>query len=1054
MRIGVLGTVDGPSGLSGVRLRGLLARLALDAGRPVSATMLVDDLWETPPDNAVNALQALVSRLRRVLGSELVATVPGGYRLAVDPGVVDATAFDALLADARAASPSIAHTLLGDALALWRGPALADVSELPFAGPAAARLAERRAVAVEERARLALRLGLDPDLDALTAQLAATPLRETTAALLGRALHAVGRQADALAALDATIGRLADELGVDPGSELAEARMAVLRAVPVAPRTAGLSSFVGRGADVARLRGLLRTARLVTLTGPGGAGKTRLAREATFVPGGRPARRALSTAIAATAGSNAGPLPGSATWLPPHGSPAAVVAELAALTDAAQLPATLLAAVGEPELHLGGTDVPDPTARLLAVLDGRDMIMVLDNCEHLVAAVAALTESMLTACPLLRVLATSREPLGVPGEVLHPVDALAEADAVLLFTDRAAAVRPGFVLDTAVRPAVTEICRRLDGQPLPIELAAARLRTLSPAEIAARLDDRFRLLTMGARTALPRHQTLRAVVDWSWDLLDEQERAVARRLGVFAGGATLAAAECVCGPDALDVLTSLVDKSLVVAVPQAEAPTRYRMLETIRAYAGEKLDAAGERLDAEAAHAAFLLGLVEEAEPHVRGPEQLRWLAKLRAEADEIDLALRRTIPRDATTAHRIVDAMTWSWMIRGQMEAAVRWLLALPTADERVPVSARALTSAYLAIVRVGTGDLSEAKTHAERAVTLAAGLPRPWHPILQLIGPVLAVFGYRDRGPIERLVAESTDPWVRAFALTIQAQIAENEGEIDQQRPLMRAAHAAFVALGDRFGLGLVVHGLGDREDIAGNHAAAVMAYDESIALARELGNEEDLPQFIARRALLEARRGDMAAARAVLDTAVELPTNGIFGISGVIPATRAQIERMAGNADAARVQLSLAAPGLTGVGSSGSGIAAAHRAAHHAILAAQIDLLTGDLVAARTWLGQAAQAAVEASDGPVAAVVAETAAQLAHAEGDDRCAAELLGVAAAQRGTLDMGSPDVTAVLTVVRTALGSRADDLMDEWQGKPRPDGLAHLTAFATRSAPV
>jgi DNA-binding SARP family transcriptional activator len=201
VRIGVLGTLDGPSGLSGVRLRGLLARLALDAGRPVSAATLVEDLWETPPDNAVNALQALVSRLRRALGSGLVATEPGGYRLAVEPGVVDAMAFDALVAEAAGASAATAHTLLGDALALWRGPALADLSELPFAGPTAVRLSERRALAVEERARLALRLGLDPDVDALTTQLAAAPLRETTAALLGRALHAVGRQADALATL-------------------------------------------------------------------------------------------------------------------------------------------------------------------------------------------------------------------------------------------------------------------------------------------------------------------------------------------------------------------------------------------------------------------------------------------------------------------------------------------------------------------------------------------------------------------------------------------------------------------------------------------------------------------------------------------------------------------------------------------------------------------------------------------------------------------------------------------------------------------------------------
>ena len=306
---------------------------------------------------------------------------------------------------------------------------------------------------------------------------------------------------------------------------------------------------MGRAADVERIRALLRTARLVTLTGPGGVGKTRLAREATFLPDVRAAppseaprgsdgraTRSVGLPTAAAAAPATTPTAAPTTTAPPTAPTATpVVAELAALTDAAQLPAALLSAVGEPELHLGRTEASDPITRLLAALEGRDTILVLDNCEHLVAGAAALAESLLTACPRLRVLATSREPLGVPGEVLHPLDALAEADAVRLFADRAAAVRPAFTLDAATRPVVVEICRRLDGQPLPIELAAARLRTLSPREIAARLDDRFRLLTTGARTALPRHQTLRAVVDWSWDLLTEHECAVARRLGVFAG---------------------------------------------------------------------------------------------------------------------------------------------------------------------------------------------------------------------------------------------------------------------------------------------------------------------------------------------------------------------------------------------------------------------------------------------------------------------------------------------------------------------------------------
>ena len=1036
VRIGVLGTVDGPSGLSGVRLRGLLARLALDAGRPVSTSALVDGLWETPPENAANALQALVSRLRRSLG-ELVVTEPGGYRLAVEPRSVDAVAFDALVAEARSAGPAQAHGLLGDALALWRGPALADVVELPFARPAAARLDGRRADAVDERARLALRLGLAPDVDALTAQLAAAPLRETTAALLGRALHAAGRQADALATLDRTIALLAEELGVDPGLELAEARMAVLRPPLAAPRTAGLSSFVGRVADVERIRTLLRTARLVTLTGPGGAGKIRLAREATFVPEVRPATS--WTAAPHHDASHARPHTPAAIGAPlvpapftPAAAPSAVVAELAALTDATQLPPAVLAAVGEPELHLGRTEVPEPLTRLLAALDGRDTILVLDNCEHLVAHVAALAEALLTTCPRLRVVATSREPLGVPGEVLHPVDALAEPDAVQLFTDRAAAVRPGFALDATTRPAVTEICRRLDGQPLPIELAAARLRTLSPQEIAARLDDRFRLLTTGVRTALPRHQTLRAVVDWSWELLTDTERAVARRLGAFAGGATLAAAERVCGPEAWDALTSLVDKSLVVAVPQADGPTRYRMLETIRAYAGEKLDAAGERAAAEAAHAAFVLDLVEEAEPHIRRRDQLVWLARLRAEADEIDLALRRTTASDAAVAYRIVVAMTWSWLIRGRLDEGKRWLGALPPPDERVDAHVRALALAYQAMAAIGSGHLAAGRVRADAAIAALATLPRPWHPVLELVEPITVAFTEQDEGPLRKLAETADDPWTRALALQTRAVRAENDGDLAAQRELLRATHTAYSALGERFGLGMVLYSLGELENLAGEHAAAAATFDEAIALTAELGNDEDLHQFIAGRAMVDARRGEFEAARAQLARAVE-PRRP----DGSIASARSQVERMAGDLGAARAYLALVDAALA---ADPATFGMPQRQAYLAMLRAQVELAAGEPAKARVLLQAAAEPAVTSRDGPVLGMVAEVAAQLAHAEGDDAAAVELLAAALVRRGTLDHGSPEVVALLA----ALGPYAEDRVAA--AAPRA-GVATISAF-------
>ncbi|GAA5140090.1 BTAD domain-containing putative transcriptional regulator [Pseudonocardia adelaidensis] len=1033
MLIGLLGAVavvhdarrDGASvPLGGLRVRGLLARLALDAGHAVPVAALVDALWgDAPPGSATNALQALVSRLRRALGPELVATVAGGYRLEVPPDAVDAARFGDLVAAARGAGdPRAGHALLGQALGLWRGPALADVRELPFAEPAAHRLAERRAAAVEERARLALLLGEpSPEIDALTAQLDAAPLRETTAALLARVLHAAGRQADALAALDRTRHRLVEELGVDPGAELEEARLAVLRGAAAPARRPGpgpvpaLTSFVGRDRDVDRVRELLASVRLVTLIGPGGAGKTRLAREA--VAGGVDEAR---------------------------------VAELAALTDAHQLPAAVLAAVGEPELLVRSGDgaEPDTTARLVGALAGRRVVLVLDNCEHLVDAVATLAESLLHACPGLRVLATSREPLGVAGEVLHPVDALTPADATHLFADRAAAVRPGFALTPDVAPAVDEICRRLDGQPLPIELAAARLRTLSPAEIAARLDDRFRLLTSGARTALPRHQTLRAVVDWSWDLLGEAERAVARRLAAFAGGATAAAAERVCaGPpvsgDVFELLASLVDKSIVVAVPQPDgAPTRYRMLETIREYAAERLDEAGERDAAEAAHLAVLLELVEAAEPHLRRADQLPWLARLRAEAEEIDVALHRALAAgDAASAHRIVAAMVWSWVIRGLFDDADRWLDLVAAMDGPAPARARALNHAHMALLRAARRDFARVRVEIDSALGLCRELPRPLPPLLELAGPAFALFGGGGSDDVRRLAAESHDRWVRGFAHQLLAMVAENEGEVDRERLLLRVAHEEFRAVGDRFGLGIVVHSLGELEDVAGHHDAAEAAYDESIALATELGNDDDLPQFLGNRALLAARRGDLDAARARLHEAL---ARYAPGVDGALRISLAHVERMAGNLDEARRHLADV--------DTAERKGRPHRMAACATAGAAVELAAGDRAAARARLAIAAEAAADSVDGPVVAAVAEVAAALALDEGDPGTAGLLLGVAAMQRGATDVGNPEVLAAHDRVRAAMGAGADEAVRRGRELPRDEGLAALVAYVGDAA--
>jgi predicted ATPase/DNA-binding SARP family transcriptional activator len=988
VRIGVLGPVAAwnAAGVdvapAGLRLRGLLARLALAPGRTVTAETLVDDLWGTEPASA-NALQALVSRLRRALGPELVATVPGGYRLEVPAAEVDAVRAGQRLIEAEhEADPAAARELVGQAVALWRGPALADVRRLPFAQAAADRLDEKRAAAVERAAELDLVLGSAASVEPLTALLEEHPLRESAAAALARALHAADRQADALAVLDRTRARLADELGVDPGPELDAARLDVLRGITrptpaprrETPAATPLTSFVGREADVARVRELLETARLVTLVGPGGAGKTRLARE---------------------------------------GAPGAAFAELAPLGGGEQIAETVLAAVGSPELVLRQEDAVE---RLVAAVGRRELTLVLDNCEHLVADAARLAGTLLDRCPGLRLLATSREPLAVPGERLHAVEALGPAAAAQLFVDRGTAVRPGLAAED---PAIPEICRRLDGQPLPIELAAARLRMLTPREIADRLDDRFRLLTSGARTALPRHQTLRAVVDWSWDLLDEPERTLARRLSVFAGGATADAVDQVCdGGDVFDTLAALVDKSLVVAVPGS--PTRYRMLETIREYAGELLAAAGEEQELTARHAAWAVALVERAEPELRGRDQLRWLGVLRAESGNITAALRRAVDTaDTVTAYRLVANMFWAWLVRGAGDESMGWVRAVgELPDAEAPPDVLALVTAFRAIEALGRGRMDQATELVARSTALAADVPEPRHPVLDLTAPVAAAFTTREDPPLREISTTHPDPWVRAFCLQIRATLAENEGHIELERELVRSAHALFTQIGDRFGLGMALTTLGELEALGGNAAAAAAAFEEAIALATEMANDDDLPQYLVRRGSLAARSGDPALARKLYTEALERMPDSDYSSPEMIQVSLAELDRIEGDLTSARARLAEVDP-------TPGGIALAQRTAHLRMQQALVELAAGDLGRTAELLHAAVDAADESRDGPVVGAVAEAVARFAMARGDAPGAARALGVAEARRGAVDLGDPAVVALLPQVDAALRREA-----------------------------
>ncbi|MFX0575018.1 BTAD domain-containing putative transcriptional regulator [Nocardia nepalensis] len=580
MRFGVLGplTVWTDTGtvvpIPGAKVRALLADLLVAAGQPVSADRLVNDIWaEDPPGNPAGTLAAKASQLRRALedaepgGRDLVVSPPPGYRLA--SAEVDALRFRSLIAAARAAGDTTARVAaLSEALGLWRGPAFADFRDAEFARPVIAQLEEQRLVAVEELAEARLSLGEYREVAGdLAVFVREYPLRERLRAALMRALYGAGRQAEALASYADLRRHLDEELGLDPSPELVALHRSILgQELEVAgprPETvlrrrssnipAQRTALIGRDEDVALLRATVSETRLVTLTGPGGVGKTRLA---------------LATAAELNERFPQG------IWL----------VELAPLQPSATDAASWLAEAVSQVLGIRATDGTDPTDLLCEVLADQELLLVLDNCEHVVEHAADLAELLLGAAPNLHILATSREQLRLPGEDIVAVEPLAvpppaidlaeleQSSAVQLFVTRARASDRDFTLDADTAEPVATLCRRLDGIPLALELAATRVRALGVHEMVARLDDRFRLLATGHRGAPPRQQTLTAMIDWSWDLLDDTERTVLRRLAVHAGGCTLEAAETVCATTVIDdaAVDALSPRGLSTQMPRSE----------------------------------------------------------------------------------------------------------------------------------------------------------------------------------------------------------------------------------------------------------------------------------------------------------------------------------------------------------------------------------------------------------------------------------------------------------------------------------------------------
>ncbi|USX54907.1 BTAD domain-containing putative transcriptional regulator [Lentzea sp. HUAS12] len=976
MRVALLGPTaveadDGtPVDIGGARVRMLLARLALDPGRPVPTTTLIDDLWgEQPPADAGNALQSLVSRLRKVCP---VALEPGGYRLGVATEDVDVFRFERLKAAGR----------LDEALALWRGDALADVREAPFAGPTAARLEEARLSAEEDRGEL--------NVAALTALHEKHPLRERLAGLLMRALCAQGRQSDALRVYAEVRGRLADELGVDPSQELQDVHLAALRGElgprPVVDRLpVRLTSFVGRDDELAEIAALLGQARLVTLVGPGGAGKTRLATEIA-------ARHPL------------------------HGKGRVWFAALAGIRAAEDLAGAVLSAfeltfTGDPRRRAAeGMD------RIAEVLGAGESLLVLDNCEHLIGAAAEFTTELLRRVPNLRVLATSREPLAIDGESLCPVGPLAvpngQADvagfgSVRLFLDRASAVKPGFRLDESTVDDVRLVCRRLDGMPLALELAAARLRSMTIRQITQRLDDRFRLLTSGSRTALPRQRTLRAVVEWSWDLLTDEELRLARRLAVFPAGADLAAIEAVCLPDALYVLTSLVEKSIVDAV-EIDGEPRYRMLETIRVYADEQLDASGEKREVVGRFRRYYRELTERWEPLTRTARQLEAIDVYEAEQDNIISALRGAIDdREVELAADLLGGSFWYWLVKGDNERAemsVRDVLAL---GELLPPDRAATFRAMQLIMAAvpGVTDSAEAAVVIESCVNSGAVQK---YPSLAIALPMLAFLSQNTelaRREVQRAAA-SEDAWARAGAEWALSFMLVDEGDLEGAEQARDRAYDQFTAIGDRWGSAMTLGMKAAFVSHTGDNQAAIDLYERGLAVATELRSQDDAVQQRWRLAVEYARMGDhAAAAREVVAAEQFVRDVGNDQLSAMLGYAKAEVVLRAGDVEQARALSRSFRRQATASAALGSFVTE-----WAAMLDARIALADGDLDEAAAFTAEAVRTTSERADMPDLATVTELLALVRHAQGRDDATVRVLALAHVIRGRLDMGDPDV--------------------------------------------
>ncbi|GAA4910269.1 putative ATPase [Stackebrandtia albiflava] len=1040
MRFGVLGplavwtSAGEPVRVPEAKVRMLLATLLTDAGRPVSTDRLVADLWgDNPPAKPLPALRAKVSQLRRALDTaepgarDLVVSHPTGYLLDVPADDVDTGRFARLREAARrAADPADRAALLGEALALWRGEPFPELDDASSARPVVTRLTEQRLATVEDRAEARLELG---EYTAVSGELAeavaAHPRRERLRAAHIRALYGSGRQAEALEGYRLLRDTLTAELGVDPGPELADLHRRVLRqdpalaAAPAQARPGNLPAapddLIGRDDALTELAGRLDTARLLTLTGPGGVGKTRLA-----------------TRLAADVRDR---FP-DGVWL----------VELAGIDDPSIVPDVAAAVLG---VRDDGDRRLPIVARMAASLRDRRVLVVLDNCEHLVEAAAALAAGLLSAAPGLRLVATSREPLRVPGEQVWPVPALTVTDstdpvelrhtgAVALFVARAAAASPGFALRAGNAEAVAAICRRLDGMPLALELAATRVRGLGVHELATRLDDRFALLSAGNRGGPARQRTLRAVIDWSWQLLEPDERRVLRRLTVFPDGCTLDAAEAVCGGDDLppgrvaDLLARLVDRSLV-SVGGTDR-LRYRLLESVAAYATERLDDPAEAAALRRRARDHYLRLTERAETALCGTGQVAYLAMLDTETLNVRAVLDVAVAEgDAETALRLAAGLSWYKFLRGRYREADRSLAAALECAERhggTGTVHHARARAWRTGMAVLAGDGTDSRARVEAALRGLDG----FHPaerarfqwFLEYVHTTLGDFST----PVDHIdgalsvLEHHGDHWGAAAMRTVRANHLLLRSELAAAAADAEAALSAFTALDDRWGQLRATAVASALAEIRGDYAEAARSRRSALESAEELHIWPEVADRLSGLGRIALLTGDLDAAEdyhrrsLALATTHSHPQCGVFAESGL-----AMLERRRGRLDAAEERW-IRIKGWCGKANDGPGVALA--LAELGFIAE----LRGDAVAAERLHREGLAVAEGLGDRRAVALAREGLAGARVLAGDPHGAARLLGAAAAAREASGAPLPegergDVDRITAAIMSTLDATA-----------------------------